>query len=60
MDENEGDDYTIFDNNKKLRYELKKLNDNLNSLFNSKNPSNESLIILLTYKYFMLEYIYIF
>lgn len=46
MDENEGDDYTIFDNNKKLRYELKKLNDNLNSLFNSKNPSNTSLIIL--------------
>ena len=45
MDENEGDDYTIFDNNKKLRYELKKLNDNLNALFNSKNPSNNSLII---------------
>lgn len=55
MDENEGDDYTIFDNNKKLRHELKKLNDNLNSLFNSKNPSNESLI---TYKYYVREYIY--
>ena len=47
MDENEGDDYTIFDNNKKLRYELKKLNDNLNALFNSKNPSNDDSLIIL-------------